>query len=219
MGVCPFCGRTAYQKRNGIVAGRQRFKCVYCARNYTLDVKPRPKPPVIPRVLNKCLRCGRETPNPKYCSRSCAGLAHKSYLRVSTKEERYCKYCGTPVNNPVRICRNCRTIQDKFDWSKRTIGEVRAAAKYQVNGVIRRAARQIYKRTGLPQICMYCGYDKHVEICHIRAINSFPEETPVSVVSGIDNLVALCPNCHWEFDNGLLRWGDNSLKATHLADR
>ncbi len=56
-----------------------------------------------------------------------------------------------------------------------------------------------------PRVCHNCGYDKHVEICHIRAIGDFPDETPVSVVSGIENLVALCPNCHWEFDRGLLK--------------
>jgi hypothetical protein len=53
-------------------------------------------------------------------------------------------------------------------------------------------------------VCKNCGYDRHVEICHIRPINSFPEDTPVAVVNDLSNLVALCPNCHWEFDHGLL---------------
>lgn len=66
-------------------------------------------------------------------------------------------------------------------------------------------ARQTYTKSNLPRVCRNCGYDKHVEICHIRAINTFPDDTPISVVNDLANLVALCPNCHWELDHGLLR--------------
>ena len=31
----------------------------------------------------------------------------------------------------------------------------------------------------------------------------FSEDTPVSVINTPDNLRWLCPNCHWELDNGL----------------
>ena len=48
------------------------------------------------------------------------------------------------------------------------------------------------------------GYDKHYEVCHIKAVSDFSEDTPITVINHIDNLVALCPNHHWEFDNGLL---------------
>jgi hypothetical protein len=37
-------------------------------------------------------------------------------------------------------------------------------------------------------------------------LTSFPLETPISVVNALDNLVGLCRNCHWEFDNGLLQF-------------
>lgn len=73
---------------------------------------------------------------------------------------------------------------------------------------MRRIARELYKRAGLPRICQNCGYDKHVEICHVQAIGTFPEDTPVYIVSGIENLVALCPNCHWGFDNSVLKYED-----------
>jgi predicted restriction endonuclease len=87
---------------------------------------------------------------------------------------------------------------------KRTIADVKATAKYQLTAQIRSRARYVYSRSHLPEVCFICGYDKHVEICHVRAINDFPNDTPVAIVNDLANLVALCPNCHWEFDNGLL---------------
>jgi predicted restriction endonuclease len=59
----------------------------------------------------------------------------------------------------------------------------------------------------LPRCCSVCGYSRHFEVCHVRSIQDFPENTPMSVVNSVDNLVALCPNCHWEFDHGVLSLG------------
>ena len=53
--------------------------------------------------------------------------------------------------------------------------------------------------------CRNCGYDKHYEICHIKPIKDFPKDTLISVVNDPTNLMPLCPNCHWEFDRGLLK--------------
>lgn len=50
----------------------------------------------------------------------------------------------------------------------------------------------------------FCGYDRHVDICHKRDIADFPDNTLLKTVNHIDNLVALCPTHHWEFDNGYL---------------
>jgi 5-methylcytosine-specific restriction endonuclease McrA len=82
--------------------------------------------------------------------------------------------------------------------------QLREASKYQVNAQVRDLARDIFALANLPRVCRNCGYDKHVEICHIRSISSFPDDIPIPVVNDLSNLVALCPNCHWEFDHGLL---------------
>ena len=49
--------------------------------------------------------------------------------------------------------------------------------------------------------CANCGYDKHVELAHIKAVADFDDDTLLSVVNSPDNVLSLCPNCHWEFDN------------------
>ena len=69
---------------------------------------------------------------------------------------------------------------------------------------IRSDACRVYENSGKPKHCLICGYDKHYEVCHIKAVSDFSEDTPITVINHIDNLVALCPNHHWEFDNGLL---------------
>lgn len=47
-------------------------------------------------------------------------------------------------------------------------------------------------------------YDKHIEIAHIKAVADFDDGTLVSEINDINNLIALCPNHHWEYDNRLL---------------
>ena len=49
--------------------------------------------------------------------------------------------------------------------------------------------------------CACCGYDKHVELAHIKPVSSFDVNTLISVVNSEENVIQLCPNCHWEFDN------------------
>ncbi|MEO1286206.1 MAG: HNH endonuclease [Chloroflexota bacterium] len=69
---------------------------------------------------------------------------------------------------------------------------------------IRDRARRRYRNSDRSQSCERCGYKKHIEICHIKAIADYPLETPVSEVNDLNNLVGLCPNCHWELDHGEL---------------
>ena len=69
---------------------------------------------------------------------------------------------------------------------------------------IQKMARTTYQNSNKPKKCMNCGYDKHYEICHILSVSSFSPESLISEINSIDNLIALCPNCHWEYDNGLL---------------
>lgn len=53
--------------------------------------------------------------------------------------------------------------------------------------------------------CKNCGYEKHIELCHIKAIVDFKDDSLLGDINSEYNVVPLCPNCHWEFDNGLLK--------------
>jgi hypothetical protein len=49
--------------------------------------------------------------------------------------------------------------------------------------------------------CARCGYDKHVELCHLKALSEFGDETLLGEINSEKNVVQLCRNCHWELDN------------------
>lgn len=69
---------------------------------------------------------------------------------------------------------------------------------------IQKDARNVYKNSDKPKQCVICGYDKHYEVAHIMAVSDFADDTLISDINNPENLIALCPNHHWEFDNNLL---------------
>ena len=69
-------------------------------------------------------------------------------------------------------------------------------------------ARKLYMSSSLPKRCAICGYDKHVDVAHIRRVSSFPDEALIGEINSIINLMPLCPTHHWEFDNNLLEFDE-----------
>ena len=70
---------------------------------------------------------------------------------------------------------------------------------------IQKIARKIFKEHNNEFKCLICGYDKHVEIAHIKPVSEFDDNSIISEINDINNLIALCPNHHWEYDNGFLK--------------
>lgn len=113
-----------------------------------------------------------------------------------------CQDCGVELKRKQVRCRGCHdirhpdmTIEESAYGDKgwpNTYARIRDKAKYVV-------------KTLDWTCCRNCGYDKHFEICHIKAIKDFSKDTLLSVVNDPSNLVPLCPNCHWEFDRGTLK--------------
>lgn len=57
--------------------------------------------------MNKCLQCGKETKNPKFCNRSCAAkYNNKAYPK--RHPENFCSSCGTPIATRYNYCELCR---------------------------------------------------------------------------------------------------------------
>lgn len=70
---------------------------------------------------------------------------------------------------------------------------------------IQKNARNVFKSKNKELKCYICGYDKHVEIAHIKPVSEFDDNTTIAEINNIDNLIALCPTHHWEYDNGFLK--------------
>lgn len=151
----------------------------------------------------KCLTCNAETTNPKFCSRSCAARFNNRAFPKRQKKQYFCKACGAEAAYRRTYCKACDPTKPK-NYGHVALAEVRRRARFQANAWIRKLARREYYASNKPKHCSRCGYSVHFEVCHIRSINDFPENTLVEVVNALENLVALCPNCHWEFDHGIL---------------
>jgi hypothetical protein len=147
--------------------------------------------------MNNCTNCNTETTNPKFCSKSCAAkYTNKTPKRKKTK---VCKTCSNKIRSCLTYCSTCWEQKIPADV---TLGEAIYMKHHQSSAfaLVRSRARQIAKDNNMFS-CENCNYNKHVEIAHIKPISSFDKNTLLSVINSLSNLKALCPNCHWEFDN------------------
>ena len=157
----------------------------------------------------KCLNCSIETTNPKFCSSSCSA-SYNNKLHPKRKPEGSCSTCGTPLTRRLKYCsKKCYFTALGYltsdDWGSFKYGELKLLRKYQKNSRIREMARKLYIKSNKPRKCYICGYDKHFEVCHIKSISSHSDSTTIAEINSLSNLIALCPNCHWELDYGNLK--------------
>lgn len=142
----------------------------------------------------------------RFCSRSCSAKHTNSTAKKRPRTKK-CKRCGELILAMYTYCPLCigkgAHLRSGTHLSERSIRDVIYRVGSNRYGVVRSHAKLVAK--DLPKICRICRYDKHVEICHIKDISEFPLETKVGVVNSLSNLIFLCPNCHWEFDNGMLK--------------
>ena len=149
--------------------------------------------------------CNKPTNNPKYCSKSCA-CKNNNRLFPKRKPEGNCYICKNPITNDLKYCTICRKKYIHFNSKKDlTLKEAIYLNHHKSSAfaLVRSRARIIIKSLGWTS-CFVCGYNKHVEACHITKISDFSLETSINTINLPNNLLALCRNCHWEFDHRLL---------------
>ena len=153
--------------------------------------------------MNTCKNCKKQTNNPKFCSRSCSVSYNNKKNPKRKREQYFCKTCDKKVPYRRKYCDECNP--QNVDWSKRILKDFTINSGYLQHKYsnIREAAKTIYKKSNRPNKCERCNYKLHYEICHIKPIYMFDLKTPISIINDPNNLIALCPNCHWEMDNGL----------------
>jgi hypothetical protein len=120
---------------------------------------------------------------------------------IPAKMTHICLFCSQPMMGyqAVRpLCSaNCRVALNK----SQTIAHIKNKDSVRhYSSTVRKFNRDWNaKLASLP--CAHCGYAKHVELAHIRAVADFPDTATLGEVNAPDNVLPLCPNCHWEFDN------------------
>jgi 5-methylcytosine-specific restriction endonuclease McrA len=124
----------------------------------------------------------------KFCNRSCSASFYNSHRKI----HRFCR-CGEQLSGRKIKCSNCLSVS-----SMNALSRLKASTnKTQIS---EHARRLVPKGP-----CSNCGYSMFTEVCHIKAISSFPEDATIGEVNRRSNLVRLCPNCHWELDHGSLK--------------
>lgn len=185
-----------------------------------MDSKSRPTKIILVVTLNerhqmKCENCNNEvcrSPSQLkksksgyvFCSRSCAAtLNNKNHPK--RRFTRTCNICKNLIRADSKYCGIC--YKEKHYLNNKTLEEATQRRKNDNNryNQIRQISRKNYLQSDRAKCCEICGYDKHIEICHIKDIASFSKTTLVSEINDPSNLIALCRNHHWEFDNDLLK--------------
>ena len=93
-----------------------------------------------------------------------------------------------------------KTVENPMSKTKGEIFDM-CSSWQAARSLIATNARTIYMASNRPKQCACCGYDKHFEVAHIKAVSSFDKNVLLSEINAEDNLIALCPNHHWEYDN------------------
>lgn len=178
---------------------------------------------ILPRDTEKISTLRRK----RFCNHSCAAknsnrLGGQGRRRGPMKMEfRKCEVCGEQYQ-PKRFpgggldtrkkCDDCkihiiplikRTKSQHFDLSGTGIDN-----KAKGRATIGDHARRIFKESGKPEICIVCGYDKGIHVHHIKPVQDFDKDTEIATINALENLVALCPNHHWEAHHGFLEPSD-----------
>jgi hypothetical protein len=158
------------------------------------------------RICGQCNKQLTGYNQKKYCSSKCAATYNNKHFVKRKKTYGTCVGCGTQTYpRRTKYCNNCKQQGKHCKYGKHinayTISEICKRIGSNRYDNIRQHANRIYKdRT---HQCEKCSYNKHTEICHVKPIASFPKDTKVGVVNSRENIIFLCPNCHWEYDQEL----------------
>lgn len=169
-----------------------------------------------------CPNCQIKKKASEYHTRQDKGYKYlKSYCKVcssqKTKDIQYDKCsCGNNKTKRSKLCQSCANInQQKYETLEDILHYRKQYGQSAAFNIIRNRARQIMKH--ITQ-CQCCGYDKHVEVCHIKPISKFNNDTLISIINNPSNLYVLCPNCHWEFDHGFSLTITTTTKSIGLGE-
>ena len=199
MNTCMYCQALTQNKK-------------YCS--LSCGNKNRPKThPKEKTLKNICINCNLKTNNLKFCSSSCAAtINNKITPKRKTENYNLCLDCGRKLSSRKskrknQLCFSCsnktmttkygeKSMKEAIDESNNTRS---SRHKYEL---IRAHAHRLSKYMNWKtNICIKCGWDKHTELCHIKPIHTFSLDCLLKQINSKENIIFLCPNCHWLMDN------------------
>lgn len=167
--------------------------------------------------MNKCLECGNETNNQKFCGMSCAAkFNNKKFPR--RKKEGMCKVCGCSISTSRKYCKACYVC-------------------FTPTGLFAKQAEQNGRfyptigggNPGSKAVRRYCieKYGNKCSICGLDAI-SWNGQPLVLIVDHIDghsnnwalnNIRLVCPNCDTQLPTFKARNKGNSTRKYTIMQK
>jgi hypothetical protein len=101
-------------------------------------------------ATGKCETCGRETSNPRFCSRSCAATSN-NFAFPKRKPEGECNRCWTTISRRKRYCEACQAIVEAEKVEQERLRKENYQSWFTPNGerregpVIRMSVRKAFK--------------------------------------------------------------------------
>lgn len=156
--------------------------------------------------MNLCLHCGEPTANAKYCCRAHAAI-HTNKQAPKRRPTGKCVVCQTPIHANRTHCPAHKRISSRSEYYDLTVADLKARYAPRHPSYYRGHLNTLTRLLNAhrPHVCQVCGYEKHVEYCHTKPLKLFGATATIREISGPESIFILCPNCHWEYDNGLLR--------------
>jgi len=174
-------------------------------------------------ITVKCSHCGKLITRSKsninktnnFCSHSCSAAFSNKGVQHNKPKLRICKECNSKYtfkqgSNTVNRCNSCYIKHVKHSDNIKTMTLFEYKNNYDMSNkhqsLLYARIRQ-FTKSWLKDLknkpCSICGYDKHVELHHIKPISEFDDDATLGEINSSDNVIQLCPNCHWEVDNGV----------------
>lgn len=198
---CDYCN-TPFKKLKKTVS--KNTKKIFCSEECNKKSK-------ITSIQLKCMNCSMDfikiyseykRSRAHFCSSSCAA-SYNNRVIIKRQLEGICKKCSIPIHSSRVYCNKCfkDSLESNLTQKNPTYADILKSRKYQPHSVIRIHAQKIYFKNFTKIECVKCGYSKHIEVGHIKAIKDSAPTDRLLTINDPSNLLGLCPNCHWEFDN------------------
>lgn len=145
----------------------------------------------------------------RFCSKTCANTRiHKEETKEKISKslikspDKICTICNKKMSKSAKgnLCKEClNNIQinrnkGELFKTRKNWQSARTTIRENANFIFFKVNKKEYK-------CEKCGYIKHIDVAHKKSVSSFEDTATVKEINDIGNLIGLCPNCHWEYDN------------------
>ena len=144
--------------------------------------------------------------NPNICKECGKIIIVKEKEKVCfVRKKQVCSQsCNAKYNNKLRIrIKKAKIKKDKIllitDFTTKGELKLRLSSWQSWRTAIQHNACK--KMKSIEYKCNKCGYTTHNQVCHIKPVSSFNDNSTLGEINNISNLLYLCPTHHWELDN------------------